>query len=100
MIADTIIRHARILREKVVNLWVKNLNADVEHERIEKLKEFEKAAYQNGYKFVAGIDEAGRGPLAGPVVAAAVILPPDFYAAGVNDSKKLTARMRLALSAV
>lgn len=78
----------------------KDVNTDVEHERIEKLKEFEKAAYQNGYKFLAGIDEAGRGPLAGPVVAAAVILPPDFYAAGVNDSKKLTARMRLALSAV
>ncbi len=42
------------------------------------------------YTGVAGVDEAGRGPLAGPVVAAAVILPPDFDDSGVNDSKKLT----------
>jgi ribonuclease HII len=39
---------------------------------------FEKIAYQEGYQLIAGIDEAGRGPLAGPVVAAAVIFPPDY----------------------
>ena len=50
---------------------------------------FEKEATQNGYKEVAGIDEAGRGPLAGPVVSAAVILPADFAITGVTDSKKL-----------
>ncbi|NLF44468.1 MAG: ribonuclease HII [Syntrophomonadaceae bacterium] len=77
----------------------KDLNSLEEQERIEKLKEFEKAAYKNGYKLLAGIDEAGRGPLAGPVTAAAVILPPDFYLAGVDDSKKLNARTRLELSA-
>ena len=76
----------------------KDLASPDEQERIEKLKEFEKAAYKNGYKLLAGIDEAGRGPLAGPVTAAAVILPPDFYLAGIDDSKKLNARTRLELS--
>ena len=47
---------------------------------------------------VAGIDEAGRGPLAGPVVVAAVILPPHFVLSGLNDSKKLTAKARERLS--
>ncbi len=51
---------------------------------------FEKAAYGNGFTYVAGIDEAGRGPLAGPVIAAAVILPVGFSITGVDDSKKLT----------
>jgi len=46
---------------------------------------------------IAGIDEAGRGPLAGPVVAAAAILPEDFTHAGLDDSKKLTAQIRTAL---
>jgi ribonuclease HII len=51
---------------------------------------FEKAAYISGYRYVAGIDEAGRGPLAGPVMAAAVILPSGLSIIGVDDSKKLT----------
>jgi ribonuclease HII len=55
---------------------------------------FEIMARRQGYRFVAGIDEAGRGPLAGPVVAAAVILPEDFDLPGLNDSKKLSARKR------
>lgn len=75
-----------------------DLNSPAERNRIEKLKEFENTAYKNGYKYIAGIDEAGRGPLAGPVAAAAVILPRDFYAAGVDDSKKLTALMRNKLA--
>jgi len=58
---------------------------------------FEKIAYQEGYQFIAGIDEAGRGPLAGPVVAAAVIFPPDYINAEINDSKQLSARKREAL---
>ncbi len=48
----------------------------------------------NGFKEVAGVDEAGRGPLAGPVVAACVVLPTDFILPGVNDSKKLTPKRR------
>ncbi|MGV8058680.1 MAG: ribonuclease HII [Smithellaceae bacterium] len=55
---------------------------------------FEKLAYQKGYKFIAGVDEAGRGPLAGPVVAAAVIFPRDYQNNQINDSKKLSARKR------
>jgi len=52
---------------------------------------FEKQAAQKGYKFIAGVDEAGRGPLAGPVVSAAVILPFDFTSdQEIKDSKKLT----------
>ncbi|MGH6760409.1 MAG: ribonuclease HII [Phyllobacterium sp.] len=53
-----------------------------------------------GYSFIAGIDEAGRGPLAGPVVAAAVILDPNNIPEGLNDSKKLTAAKREALFTV
>jgi ribonuclease HII len=56
---------------------------------IDTLK-FEKVAYSNGFSYVAGIDEAGRGPLAGPVMAAAVILPAGLSIIGVDDSKKLT----------
>ena len=55
---------------------------------------FEKIAYQEGYQIIAGIDEAGRGPLAGPVVAAAVILPPGYLNSEINDSKKLSAGKR------
>lgn len=55
---------------------------------------FEKLAYGEGYRCIAGVDEAGRGPLAGPVVAAAVIFPPAYSNSEINDSKKLTARKR------
>lgn len=55
---------------------------------------FEKALTADGYTKIAGVDEAGRGPLAGPVVSAAVILPLSFDAKGVTDSKKLTPRQR------
>jgi len=58
---------------------------------------FEKLAEVSGYRCIAGVDEAGRGPLAGPVVAAAVIFPPDYTHTEINDSKKLTARKRDAL---
>ena len=54
----------------------------------------EMAAQTEGFSRVCGIDEAGRGPLAGPVVAAAVILPADYELPGLNDSKKLTAKKR------
>lgn len=55
---------------------------------------YEKKAASSGFLLIAGVDEAGRGPLAGPVVSAAVILPADFSVDGVNDSKKLTAAKR------
>ncbi len=55
---------------------------------------FERRLRAAGVEYIAGIDEAGRGPLAGPVVAAAVVLPPDCDLPGVTDSKKLSARRR------
>ena len=58
------------------------------------MREFEELAARQGYRIVAGVDEAGRGPLAGPVVAAAVILPVGVDLADVNDSKKLTPSRR------
>lgn len=58
---------------------------------------YEKRAGEQGFSAVCGIDEAGRGPLAGPVCAAAVILPPDCDIPGLNDSKKLSEKKREAL---
>jgi ribonuclease HII len=68
-----------------------------EFARLEKLFTYEKAFYDSGRRLVAGVDEAGRGPLAGPVVVAAVILPPDLRLPGINDSKKLSAAQREGL---
>ena len=65
-----------------------------ELERLETLLTYERECYANGFELVAGIDEVGRGPLAGPVVTAAVILPKNCKIAGVNDSKKLSAQKR------
>ena len=56
--------------------------------------EYENTAYADGYEIVCGVDEAGRGPLAGPVYAAAVILPKGHIIEGVNDSKKLSEKKR------
>ena len=58
---------------------------------------YENTAYEKGYNLVCGVDEAGRGPLAGPVCAAAVVLPKGLILEGVNDSKKLTEKKREAL---
>lgn len=58
------------------------------------LYEFERARRAEGYKLICGVDEAGRGPLAGPVYAAAVILPEDYEIEGVDDSKKLSPQKR------
>lgn len=61
------------------------------------MKEIENSIYKQGYKYIAGVDEAGRGPLAGPVCAAAVILPQNAEIEGINDSKKLSEKKREAL---
>lgn len=66
-------------------------------ERLDRMMTYEREAYEKGYRFIAGIDEAGRGPLAGPVVAAAVILPVDARIMGINDSKQLRAKERESL---
>lgn len=58
------------------------------------MDQFELLAYSQGAKVIAGVDEAGRGPLAGPVVAAAVILPPGYKNPDIKDSKQVTSRRR------
>lgn len=65
-----------------------------EIERLTILKEEEEKLYNNDINFICGIDEAGRGPLAGPVVVGAVILPKDSFIEGVNDSKKISEKKR------
>jgi len=59
--------------------------------------ELEEMAFQEGYQIIAGVDEAGRGPLAGPVVAAACVLPRGLVIKGIDDSKKLTPKERKEL---
>ena len=65
-----------------------------EIERLNLLKEEENKLYDQGIEYICGIDEAGRGPLAGPVVVGAVIMPKDSFIEGVNDSKKISEKKR------
>lgn len=58
------------------------------------MQEYERRLREKGFSYIAGVDEVGRGPLAGPVVAAAVVLPADFDLLGVDDSKKLSEKKR------
>ena len=68
-----------------------------EIERLKRLKEFEEKLYQDGIEYIAGIDEAGRGPLAGPVVIGCAIMHKDSFIEYVNDSKKLSETKREVL---
>lgn len=65
-----------------------------ELERLTNLKNMEKELYNKGFEYICGIDEAGRGPLAGPVVVAGVIMPKDSMIEGINDSKKVSEKKR------
>jgi ribonuclease HII len=65
-----------------------------EEQRLKVLKEQENILREKGFKAICGIDEAGRGPLAGPVVVASVIMPADSMIEGVNDSKKISEKKR------
>lgn len=65
-----------------------------QQERLKEMKERETELHRQGYVNIAGVDEVGRGPLAGPVVAAAVVLPEDFDVLGIDDSKKLSEKRR------
>lgn len=67
---------------------------EAELERLQSMWEIEHSLFEKGYKVIAGVDEAGRGPLADEVYAAAVILPPDACIEGLNDSKKLSEKKR------
>jgi ribonuclease HII len=63
-------------------------------EKLFQMKKFENALYEKGISVVAGVDEVGRGPLAGPVVAVCVVLPKDFSVLGIDDSKKVPEKKR------
>lgn len=65
-----------------------------ELQRLTELKQIEENLHSQGIKYICGIDEAGRGPLAGPVVVAAAIMPKDSMIEGVNDSKKVSEKKR------
>lgn len=81
--------------QTLIKQWMKRKHDErIEYERVQKLLTYEKELRANGYQWIAGIDEVGRGPLAGPVVASAVILPAGIHIPGINDSKKLTAKKR------
>lgn len=77
-----------------------NTIESLERERLGNLCKYEQALWDRGFTRVAGLDEAGVGPLAGPVIAAAVFFPPGLAIAGVNDSKKLSPARREELSAL
>lgn len=74
--------------------------AEQARQRWQQMCRYEQELWQQGLSYVAGLDEAGRGPLAGPVAAAAVILPADSYIPGLNDSKKLSHATRQRLEPI
>lgn len=78
-----------------VRSWDKKVEKQqLAQEKLQEMLAYEKRAWAHGKKFIAGVDEVGRGPLAGPVVSAAVILPEDFNIVGINDSKQLSLAKR------
>lgn len=78
-----------------LNSWERKLEKQLlKEQKLQEMLIYEKRAWSKGKKWVAGIDEVGRGPLAGPVVTAAVILPEDFNVTGINDSKQLSLAKR------
>lgn len=81
-------------RRGVEKLWRRFQREAAERERVAALYAYEREAQQEGFSLIAGVDEAGRGPLAGPVVVAAVILPLSLYLPKLNDSKKLSPALR------
>ncbi|WP_421384561.1 ribonuclease HII [Bacillus salacetis] len=81
--------------QKIVARWYSDREKQrVLQEEFAHMSSFEKDLRLQGFDLIAGIDEVGRGPLAGPVVAAAVVLPSDFHLLGINDSKKLSEKQR------
>jgi len=74
--------------------WNEKEQQKRKHEKFMEMTVYEQKYQKEGYQYIAGIDEVGRGPLAGPVLAAAVILPPRFYLPGIDDSKKLNEQKR------
>lgn len=85
----------RVSISRLLEKWQKNQEKTLlEQQRIQSLYEQERKLVNKGYNFIAGVDEAGRGPLAGPLVVGAVILPIGCHIPLINDSKKLSAKQR------
>lgn len=81
--------------QKLLQNWYKEQeNIKVQHEKFNEMMKYENELAGQGFEYIVGIDEVGRGPLAGPVVAAAVILPKGFKLLGINDSKQLSEKKR------
>jgi len=83
-----------MLYQKMVEAMTKQERLEKQKQRLAEMKEPEAALHAKGIRYIAGVDEVGRGPLAGPVVAAAVVLPEDFDVLGIDDSKKLSEKKR------
>ena len=85
----------RVAVKKLLQAYYKRIEkAALERERFHKMLSYERQYYDEGAKLIAGVDEAGRGPLAGPLVIAAVVMPQDFFISGLNDSKQISASKR------
>lgn len=81
--------------QQLIHKWQKRMEQErLLQEKFNEMKVYETKWRDKGYKYIAGVDEVGRGPLAGPVVAAAVILPEDFFLPGIDDSKKISEKKR------
>ena len=84
--------------QKEISKRRKSIQAELDEDlRLESMLSYEKELYKQGLSLIAGVDEVGRGPLAGPVVAAAVILPKNFKIRGLNDSKKIPKKKHLEI---
>ena len=84
--------------QKAIEKRKRAIQAELDEDlRLEQMLRYEKKLYKAGYQAIAGIDEVGRGPLAGPVVAAAVILPPGCKIKGLNDSKKIPKKKHMVI---
>lgn len=81
--------------QQLIHRWQKRMEQERQlQEKFIEMKVYENKWRAEGYKYIAGVDEVGRGPLAGPVVAAAVLLPEDFFLPGIDDSKKISEKKR------
>lgn len=82
----------------LLHKWKQKKNEEAERfQHYEAMKKYERQAREQGFRFIAGVDEVGRGPLAGPVVSAAVILKKESYIEGLDDSKKINGTLRAQL---
>ncbi|MDF2635843.1 MAG: Ribonuclease [Pelosinus sp.] len=94
-IINSLMQDSRVSVSRLLVKWHKKQEqALLEHQRIQSLYTQERILVDKGYNLIAGVDEAGRGPLAGPLVVGAVILPIGCHLPSINDSKKLSAKQR------